>query len=218
MEFTWNNVEFKITDIGGGELDKNISNHSHALNCYELHFITGGEGTLVAQGKRYNLASGDFFVTGPNVYHEQLTCLNNKTQDIFIMLQAKNTKKANSLSSAFLERPFFFCRDFNADTAEKILCEYKEKNIDYQSCICALCQMLMTQIVRTLAPRYISYDDAIVDLNEKRFIIIEQFFLYGDKQSLSDLAEKIGVCERQTQRLLKKYYGKSFREIVKSKK
>lgn len=56
------------------------------------------------------------------------------------------------------------------------------------------------------------------ELNDRRFVLIEQAFLYTPDLTLSELAEKIGVCERQTQRLLKKYYGKTFREKKKESK
>ena len=47
------------------------------------------------------------------------------------------------------------------------------------------------------------------NLNDKRFAIIEQAFLYEKDLTLTKLSTMIGLCERQTQRLLKKYYKKS---------
>lgn len=216
-EFKWNNVIFEITNLGGGELDENISMHSHAKNSYELHFITGGKGELITDDKKYLLQSGDFFITGPCVNHSQNTDLADKTQDVFVTIQAKNTKNANKISDLFLQTSFYFCRDFPMNTAKELLKEYKEKKLDYQSGISALCKKLMTEIIREIAPPNSSYDEDIQDLNEKRFVIIEQSFLYEKDLNLSVLSEKIGLCERQTQRLLKKYYGKTFREIMRER-
>lgn len=217
IEFKWNNVIFEITDLGGGELGENISMHSHAKNSYELHFITGGKGKLVTDNKEYHLKSGDFFITGPCVNHSQITDPLDKTQDVFVTIQAKDAKKANKIASLFLETSFCFCRNFGMSTAKELLKEYREKKLDYQSAISALCKKLMTEIIRITAPPNSSFEEEVQDLNEKRFVIIEQSFLYDKGLTLSQLSEKIGVCERQTQRLLKKYYGKTFREIMREK-
>lgn len=217
IDFKWNNVIFEITDLGGGALGENISMHSHAINSYELHFITGGKGKLITDNKEYHLQSGDFFITGPCVNHSQITDPLDKTQDVFVTIQAKDTKKANKIATLFLETSFYFCRNFGMSTAKELLKEKKEKKLDYQSAISALCKKLMTEIIRKIAPANSSFEEEVQDLNEKRFVIIEQSFLYDKGLTLSQLSEKIGVCERQTQRLLKKYYGKTFREIMRDK-
>ncbi len=63
IKFTWNNVEFNITDLGGGKLGEAIPRHAHAKNCYEFHFIIGGKGTLKTDEKAFNLKANDFFIT-----------------------------------------------------------------------------------------------------------------------------------------------------------
>lgn len=217
IEFKWNDVWFEITDIGGGKLGENISKHSHALNSYELHFITGGKGRLIANGSEFHLKKGDFFITGPNICHEQFTDKEENTEDVFVTVQAKSTKKTNKISRLFLSTPFFYTKGFNNETAQKMLLEYREKKLDYQSCVAALCKELMTQIIREIADDENLGEDSIQNLNDRRFIIIEHAFLYDKDLTLSSLSEKIGLCERQTQRLLKKYYSKTFREKMKER-
>ena len=48
-----------------------ISNHCHS--CYELHYIPYGKGTLIANDKKYMITPGTFYLTGPGVYHEQIS-------------------------------------------------------------------------------------------------------------------------------------------------
>ena len=60
--------------------------------------------------------------------------------------------------------------------------------------------------MRLYRPDFISTDISAENLNDKRFVIIENEFLYNKKITLRDLSEKIGLCERQAQRLLSKYY------------
>lgn len=215
-EFKWNNVDFKITDIGGGRLGEDIPEHAHALNSYELHFITGGAGRVQVEGREYPLKKGDFFITGPNVRHSHFTDPQNKTEDIFVTVYAENPKKANMLSSAFLKTDFFFCENFDLSPAEKMLKEYRAKKPDYQSAVAAYCQIILTQILRAIpVPDIKAEETEEPNLNEKRFVIIEQAFLFDKDITLSSLSEKIGLCERQTQRLLKKYYSMTFRQKKK---
>ncbi|HBP71873.1 MAG TPA: hypothetical protein DD650_07645 [Ruminococcaceae bacterium] len=53
MDFIWNKIQFVITDLGGGKLGEKIPMHVHAKGCYELHFVTEGKGTLIADFMPY---------------------------------------------------------------------------------------------------------------------------------------------------------------------
>lgn len=215
IDFTWNNVLFHITDIGGGTLDRDIQRHAHSKTSYELHFITGGRGRLLTDTEKYDLRAGDFFITGPNIYHTQSTDKNDPVCDIFIMLQAVNTDKASAISSAFLETHFFYSKSFDNSTARQIADEYAAKKIDYKSAVSGLTMKLLTDITRLFLPGSFSESALPENLNDRRFVIIEQEFLFNPNPTLTELSDKLGICERQTQRLLKKYYGKSFREKKK---
>lgn len=215
IKLTWNNVLFDITDIGGGALGEDIPRHAHAKNSYELHFIIGGRGDLITDTKRYELKAGDFFITGPNIYHEQNADANDPVKDVFMMLQAVNTDKANIISSTFLVNHFSFFRGFDSSAAQEILTEFRNKKADYKSAVSGLAMKLLTDITRLLLPDDFNENLSADSLNDRRFVIIEQAFLYTPDLTLTELADKIGVCERQTQRLLKKYYSKSFREKKK---
>lgn len=218
IEFGWNNVLFDITDIGGGALGENIPRHAHAKSSYELHFITGGAGELITDTGRYRLKAGDFFITGPNIYHAQNADKGNPVKDVFIMLQAVNTDRANAVSAVFLENHFCFFRESDVSVAREILSEYRGKRADYKSAISGLAMKLLTDITRLLLPEGFSETLSAEGLNDRRFVIIEQAFLYTPDLTLSELSGKIGVCERQAQRLLKKYYGKTFREKKKEQR
>ncbi len=100
-------------------------------------------------------------------------------------------------------------------TAKNILKEYKEKAPDYQSAIAGMMMQVLTDTVRLFLPNDFADLNINDNLNDKRFAIIEQAFLYEKDLTLSKLSQMIGLCDRQTQRLLRKYYNKSFREIKK---
>ncbi len=215
INFKWNGIDFSITDIGGGKLGEDIPRHAHAKGSYELHFITGGKGKLITDDKEYNLKIGDFFITGENIYHQQMADKEHPVEDVFLMLQANNTAKATAVGSVFLSNRFCFLSDFDITYAIAILKEYRQKLPDFKSAVAGLTMKTLTDITRLMLPE--EFTDTMNDsnLNDRRFVLIEQAFLYSDNLTLTKLANTIGLCERQTQRLLKKYYGKSFREIKK---
>lgn len=213
IEFQIDQITFEIADLGGGKLTENIAWHSHSNSSFELHFITGGAGRLITDTESYTLHRGDFFITGPNFYHKQITDTDKPTEDIFIYIQIKCGKTNDLLLSSFLSTNFCFKRNFSNKDAEKIITEYRKKQIGYKNIISALMVKLITEISRSYLPSGLIESGETENLNNKRFIIIENAFLYDTEITLKELSFRLGLCERQTQRLLQKYYGKSFREL-----
>lgn len=215
IEFEWNGVRFALADCGGGKLNEVIPMHCHSENSYELHFILGGKGTLITDSGEYKMRAGNFFVTGPLINHSQIPDKNDPVEDIFIYLQKRNYSKLNSASKLFLETRFFYYQDFENACAAEILREFRGKEPGMEYAAAGLMINLLTRITRLYAPLNSNVNQKSENLNDLRFIIIENMFLYNRKFTLKELSVKLGVCERQTQRLLKKYYGKTFREKMK---
>ena len=149
------------------------------------------------------------------VKHSQVGDKNNPLSDIYIYIQTRNLQKQNSFAKMFLETHFFYHQQFETECASQILSEIKEKKPGWESAAAGLMINLLTRITRLYAPADYSAPEKDENLNDMRFLIIENMFLYNKDFTLKDLSRKLGVCERQTQRLLKKYYGKTFREKVK---
>ncbi|MBQ9118997.1 MAG: cupin domain-containing protein [Lachnospiraceae bacterium] len=214
INFKWNEYDFSLIRFDKGIFYHDMVGHSHSKNSYELHYIVSGEGTLVTGDTSYPLAKGNFFVTGPNVYHKQLTNPNNPMIEIFIYLQASGEKTKDALVSAFLSTHFFFCREKELGRYfEEILVEGSSKRFGYKSAIGAMLQLLLIRITRLYVPHLNNIVEDNDNLNDRRFLIIEEAFInHPEGLTLGELSGLIGLCERQTQRLLQKYYGKSFTE------
>lgn len=215
INFKWNGIDFSITDIGGGKLGNDIPRHAHAKDSYELHFITAGSGRLITDEKEYELKSGDFFITGEGIYHQQIADREQPVEDVFMMLQVNNAQKVTAIGSVFLSNRFCFITDFDYSIPAQILKEYRKKMPDFSSAVAGLTMKTLTDITRLILPEEFIDNLSDNNLNDRRFVLIEQAFLYNDNLTLAKLSNIIGLCERQTQRLLKKYYGKSFREKKK---
>lgn len=218
ISFVWHGLRFSVSEIGGGVLYGGIAPHTHSKNSYELHYITAGRGELETDTAVYKLQAGDFFVTGPQLLHAQRSDPHAPMEDIFIYLQKEAVLKKEAVGDTFCETNFWFCREFPPSVLPVILSEYREKALDYETAVSGLLSKLLTDIVRQYVPKtYIHTKMPSENLNNRRFWLIENAFLDEKNLTLRALSEKIGLCERQTERLLQKYYGKSFREMKKGK-
>lgn len=214
INFNWNDYDFKILQYGKGVFKKDMAGHSHSAYGYELHYVISGDGVLNTADNSYVLSEGMFFITGPNIYHQQCTNKSNPLSEIFIYLEGSGKETQNYLVSSFLSTPFFICH--NEDLAyyfKKIITEQQEQKLGYENAVIAFTILLLTEITRIYHPDYICSKPMNENLNDTRFIAIDNAFINNpDTITLSQLSDEIGLSERQTQRLLKKYYGKSFRQ------
>lgn len=225
ISFVWNGLKLTVSKIGGGTLHGEIATHAHSKNSYELHYITAGRGVLRTDSAEYPLQAGNFFITGPQVMHAQISDEKSPMQDIFIYLQREDAPCKNAVGLAFAETHFWFCEKFPDTVLRLVFLENRDRRVDYETAVSGLLQQLLTEIVRYFLPAESIAGKGAESLNDRRFWIIENAFLFDEHLTLRSLSEKIGLCERQTDRLLQKYYGKGFREMktatgnaVKSKK
>lgn len=215
LDFEWSGVRFTLVKCSGGVLDDCIPMHCHSENSYEIHFILDGAGTLLTENGEYKMRRGNFFVTGPGINHSQTGDKNNPIKDIYIYIQKRNSQRQNSFAKLFLDTHFYYHQQFETECAAEILSEINSKKPGWESAAAGLMINLLTRITRLYTPEGYTVPVKDENLNDMRFLIIENMFLYNKDFTLKDLSRKLGVCERQTQRLLKKYYGKTFREKVK---
>ena len=212
INFIWNTYKFSLIQFGRGVFQKDMTGHSHSANSYELHYITGGKGSLATDSTTYVLTKGDFFITGPEIYHKQTTDKDEPLEEIYIYLQTNGKRAADALVSAFLDTHFYIGKHEELEKCfELIMKEQTENKLGYTAAIGAVMQYILTKITRIYLPDFGNLPEMSENLNDRRFVIIESAFIYNAENiTLSELAEEVGLCERQLQRLLNKYYGKTF--------
>ncbi len=212
LNFLCDNYKFTLVQLCRGIFFKDMTGHSHSKNSYELHYIIGGKGTLTLDTAVYNLSKGDFFVTGPNIYHQQSTNKENPLEEIYAYVQVSETKTKSSLVSTFLANHFYYEKESGlGDIFFKLIDEDTNRKWGYENIISAVLQQLLTEITRLYWPDFSGKTHNTENLNDRRFIIIENAFIDDPKGiTLTKLSDMIGLCERQTQRLLEKYYNMSF--------
>ncbi|MCM3132968.1 AraC family transcriptional regulator [Paenibacillus polysaccharolyticus] len=210
-----------------GYFHQTMPKHSHSHGSYELHYIPRGRGLLIANGLQYTLTPGTLFMTGPEVEHEQIPDQTDPMAEYCIFFEiisgpfhlkqnSKDLSRKGLLSRWLLDTPFWIGPDQeNMMTLFEMLAwEVSLKPIGFHHMATNILEMIVARTIRHYHQGPIAVLNAPVKtLNDSRLVAIENSFLY-DYQSitLKQLADKIGLSTRQTERTVQKQYGMSFKD------
>ena len=113
IKFQLDNLKIKVLHIGYGVFYKPFPKHKHGNHFYEAHLVTGGSGTLIADGKEYDLKGGMLYMTGPMVEHEQITNVDDPMDEYYIQFEIAETNKTDpgKTAMALKETAFWIGED-----------------------------------------------------------------------------------------------------------
>lgn len=206
-----------------------IRNHCHS--SYELHFIPFGKGTLVSGGRSYAIDPGTFYLTGPQVYHEQISepadpmaecCIN------FEVSVCRNTRREaddflqdeiDEIARTLFETKFWFGRDEHGsiDVFQKIMDELDGRLVGYYLNIRNYVSQIIINAVRCCNnQKKALYDLPSKTLYDKRMHILDRLLDCGYHKDLSldQLADEMKVSRRQLNRIIKRHYATTFKRRV----
>ncbi len=196
---------------------KPIPAHSHGTGCYEIHFIPAGRGILQTESGQYAIEPDTLFVTGPHISHAQAPDLECPMQEYCVYLRTEHSEKNHSpIWDIFCRTPFWFGQDDGEIRGifQHIFHEFAQKRTGYSVQI----QLLLSQLIIKLTRNYetTKNTDALSILpscSDQITFVIEECFLYEYRTlTLQSLAKRLQFSPRQTQRLLKNYYGSTFQQ------
>lgn len=219
INFKLESTKFNILNIS---LEKHITPipmHSHSKNSYELHYISLGRGILNSMGKKYDITPGALFMTGPKIEHEQISDPECPMTEycIYLKIEQPENPKNEKLSKIFADTVFWLGRDDGRirDLMNTTFSELEGDRPGREQMI----ESLMIQIVLTMIRTYESVTKSAGSSSGKprssdtTYLLIEEAFLYDYKSiTLDALAKRLGLGTRQTERLLKKHYSKTFQQ------
>lgn len=196
-----------------------IPAHSHGANCFEIHYIPTGYGILHSNDRDYDITPNTLYVTGPFVEHSQTPHPENPMQEycVYFRLDKSVSAKTNTpILNAFTSKHFYFCQDTQNIVLllRNLFSELFQRSIGYERQIELYLAQLIILLVRnyhnipTVPSGQIHFGDT-----ENKTLLIEEYFLYEYKNlTLNDLAKRLALSSRQTQRLLLQYYNKTFQQ------
>lgn len=219
IRFSMDGVSIHALNIVFEIFDHAIPSHSHGNNCYEIHYIPYGYGSLKADGIRYDITPNTLYITGPHVEHSQAPIPPDSMQEYCVYLKfrgASRQKASSSVLDTFLSTPFWIGKDSQGIHAlmRQLFDELSHRYTGYQNQVKLLLSQLLIYTVRNYEQRHVSQTAfSHNNLTDSKSVIIEEYFLYEYQSlSLKTLADRLKFSPRQTQRLLQEYYGKSFQE------
>ena len=223
LHFTMENASVQALNIVFERFTRTLPSHSHGSGCYEIHYIGGGQGRLLANGRCYDIMPNTLYVTGPHVEHAQSSLAGAPMQEYCIYLQLKRPKgKALSpLLNAFCSTPFWLGQDTQGiyTLMQLLFSELERRGIGWQNQVTLLLSQLVIYMVRNYRGEAGAQLQAAVQESPgagsaaHKSLVIEKYFLFEYQNlSLKELARRLSLSPRQTQRLLMSYYNKSFQE------
>jgi len=167
------------------------SSQFHKHLYAEIHVISNGSAKLYADGERYNIQSGDVFVIPSGKIHKFTEC--DEFSDQAFQVDMGITE------FDIIKFPLNILRLFSDEIRKSINTDKFVKVSAYLTLICSY----FADEIREEKKEEMNYG-----------FLIYEFFAnnYYNNVSISDLAEVLHLSEKQTERLVVKYSGKTFKQ------
>ncbi len=206
------------------------SAHFHAY--YEIHVIKSGSASLVVKEDHVHLTEGDVCLFAPNVSHYVEDYSADLVRCSFMFNPAKISVDAKNKNFSFSEYKFyteilrnfgdyFIIKDYDKINTFSRLKDYEfsDENIHRIKAILSLflvdfCEAVL--IAGNLKKDSQNGRDVETDYMVKQKIVVEKFFYerYNERISIEDLADKLCLSVCQTNRIVKKFFGMSFKKLL----
>lgn len=217
ISFTIENTTIYALNFIFSKIPNAIPVHSHGSNCYEIHYIPSGFGQLIADNIKYDIVPNTLYVTGPHINHGQFPLADNPMSEYCIYIK---TEPANSLLhdcpilNSFTSTPFWFGSDTQnlSSVFSELKNELQSKEIGHQEKIkTLLCQIIIGIVRNYKRENNIAVSHTETSFSDNKSLIIEEYFLYEYAHlSLKELSDRLRLSTRQTERILREYYNKTF--------
>ena len=220
LHFILGECDFHVSNIVLERFERSIPLHSHSKNSYEIHYIPSGHGTASINGNSYPIVPNTLFVTGPFIEHAQVPDRKDPMCEYCIYLKiGRSTSPSASLAekalvNRFRQIDFWFGQDSQDihPLMIQLFTELEHRYTGYSIQAEILLKQLIIKLVRNYEGKIEGTPHTDTpNLVDNKYLIIEECFLYEYRTlSLDILASRLGLGIRQTERLLKEHYGKTF--------
>ena len=220
ITFSLGKVHCHALKLSFEQYQRSFPSHSHSSNSWEIHYIAYGKGHITLDKKPYEIASNSFFITGPHVEHSQFSDSSDPIAEycIYLKFDTKAAELKHNKNPGFLERflntPSFFGQDTQNihGLMQNIFHELDGRNTGYLPQVNTLLTQLLVLSVRNYERAKESYSFfEPASLTDRNYLIIEECFLYEYHDlTLEILSTRLGLSQRQTERILREHYGMTF--------
>lgn len=220
ISFTIGDTHFRTLNVAYEHLHRIVPSHSHGDNSYEIHYVASGQGYIKVGDVSYKIQPGTLYMAGPHIAHAQISEKGDPMVDYCIYLRLRRThldsRGKDELDRIFAEKTFWIGQDKYQmeNTLIQLFRELKEQRIGYTVYVETLLKQLIVQVVRNYQKgRKALRHFQPATLAEAKDFIVEESFLYEyPSLTLEQLADRLGLGCRQTERLMQENYGKTFQQ------
>ena len=194
-----------------------IAAHTHSNTSYEIHYARQGRGMVTIDGVSRPVEADTLYITGPGVLHAQVSEPAAPIVEYCLYLNCRlGAAGRGDPFALFAETTFWMGRD--EGRLLPLLEQLIEENRRMQPGAAEMSETILKQIIIKLMRMY-RQDTAVNPapspaplLTRAGFLpIIEDAFFYRYRTlTLSDLSGLLNLSTRQTQRLLRQNFGKTF--------
>ncbi|WP_394925884.1 AraC family transcriptional regulator [uncultured Robinsoniella sp.] len=223
IKFSIEDTTFHVLNIVFERFLRSMPKHSHGSNSYELHYIPYGHGKVNIDNTLYDVEPNTLYMTGPHVEHEQIPIKDDPMTEYCIYFKINKTPSSSfrspgisdSITEQFQKTKFWFGKDSQDlyHLMQQIFYELENKYTGYITQVETLLQQCIVKVVRNYENKKEESRAHFSPSNlvDSKYLIVEECFLYDyESITLENLAIRLGLSTRQTERFLKDYYGKTF--------
>ncbi|MBO9607496.1 MAG: helix-turn-helix domain-containing protein [Paenibacillaceae bacterium] len=197
--------------------------HNHV--AYELHFFVGGSGTMFVDGREIAIDSPSVHLIGPHVYHAFTSNSADPLTRFYLQFAFAETdgrddcclppSEARQIKEALERSGYCLIGDPEPllQLTELIKAQFAAPMLGYYTQIQSLFMQLIVLISRSIRPAAESYPLPAKVQDDLRTRVIEMYLDgYRRNLTLEELADRLHMSAKQTNRVMHKYYGVSFKQ------
>lgn len=216
ISFSLEGTRFRALNLAQEKQERIIPSHSHGEGSYEIHYNAAGRGQLLSGGQMWELEPGSLYLVGPHVAHAQIPDLADPQLDYCVYLQLSHPGRSESpLAKCFENQTFWVGKDTQnlPELFARLFDELAERRPGYTIWVKTLLTQLVVCMLRNYGQSLPADHFQPATPEEAQAFIIEEAFLYEyPTLTLEQLAERLSLSPRQTQRLLRGRYEKTFQQ------
>lgn len=199
------------------ELHPVIAAHAHSNTSYEIHYTLKGQGSVTIDGQRYPVKAGTLYITGPSVIHAQTSDPGSPITEYCLYLNCRQTSfHQPGFFALFAETTFWIGQD--EGRLFPLLRQLIEENRHPLPGTAEMSETILKQIIIALTriccqpqqEKTIPTSMPAMTYTRLMPIIEDAFFYRYQTLTLEELASILHLSIRQTQRFLRRSFGKTF--------
>ena len=228
--FAIGDLEIKVIYVHFMPSDPNWIEQNHCHSTYEIHFIPSGEGILETEGTKYKLTPNTFYLTGPGVYHKQISNKQNPMSEHCVNFEIKATRRSTAyapkdelkrLGELLINTNFWFGHDEYGciELFENIKKELDEQLIGFYSSVCNQLFLILIYICRCYSgAQKATYVSPHKSPDDDRIKMMDLFLFqeYATPLTVDGLCKELKLSRRHFQRIFTNHYKEPFKQKVLS--